>query len=403
MRTMRPPPLWEGVDEEVMRKPRDEDDAEKRASRIDHAGPSSTQPPRPIPASSPAPGSGFKRTLSTVVNQDAMRIAAMKTTARPGPSALKQSFKPGPMTSPVKSASTLPAVRNAKWNNTPTAAASSPGGWAQHSHPPVPPSDDFNPLHSSPRRSARVNAAAVQESPNTAIRRILGTANTSIQSLDLPLSDDSPNDTLQPGAQPVQMLDWTNADLSSFFDVEGYAMHNASAAAARSAAGGSNAGGRATSEKAEMEDDVMSQLFNRTSSAIMSNSSPAPFDFSQLPPSSPPRSIDLPHSALLLSSPDLSPMDQRVSPAKSTGKSFTPHVLSNASTPFDQGHFSQGHDQQWEGGFNSAAFGLDDLWGMDSATMVGTSSVGQAEGMLDTPGKMGEDIFAMFDKPYNQV
>ena len=402
MRTMRPPPLWEGVDEEVMRKPRDDDDAEKRASRIDHTpGPAPIPTARPIPASSPAAGSGFKRTLSTVVNQDAMRIAAMRTSARPGPSTLKQSFKPSPFTSPVRSTSALPKARNGKWNNAAPTAASSPGGWYEHTGPPVAPSDNFNPHHSSPRRSARVNAAAVHESPNTAIRRILGTANTSVQSLDLPLSDDSPNDTPRPTAAAMQAYDWTNADLTSFFDVESYAMHNASAAPARSG----NGNARPTSEKGEVDDDVMSQLFHRTSSAMMSNSSPAPFDFSQLPPSSPPMSVDLPHSALLLSSPDLSPMDQ-ISPAKSTGKSMTPNIVSNASTPFDHGrHYGHalGVGHQWEGAFDSASFGLDDLWGMDSATVVATSSVGQADAMLGTPGKMGDDIFAMFDKPHQHV
>lgn len=55
------------------------------------------------------------------------------------------------------------------------------------------------------------------------------------------------------------------------------------------------------------EDTVLSQLFNRTSSIAGPGSSPSGFDFSQLPPSSPPMSVlssdALPHSALLLSSP----------------------------------------------------------------------------------------------------
>ena len=85
---------------------------------------------------------------------------------------------------------------------------------------------------------------------------------------------------------------------------------------------------------------------------------------------------------------------------------MTPNIVSNASTPFDHGrHYGHalGVGHQWEGAFDSASFGLDDLWGMDSATVVATSSVGQADAMLGTPGKMGDDIFAMFDKPHQHV
>lgn len=392
MRTMRPPKLWEGVDEDV-RTVKKGHEVEKRASRID-------QPPTPA-ASSSSPA-GFKRTMSTVVNSDAKRIAALRPT-RPIPSNLQKSFKPAPMTSPARASTaritepSKPAVRNAKWNSNTGGgvAASSPGGWVEPMDPPPPPSDNFNPMPPTPKRQSKV----VQESPNTAIRRIMGTSST--LSLALPLSDDA---TVVPDSST---FDW-NADLSSFFDVEGFSMSTAEMT------------GIAPSERTEGDDDVMSQLF-RTSSAMMESS--PPFDFSQLPPSSPPVALsDLPHSALLLSSPDLSPMNRLISPAKSTGKTYTPFsvpssrptpALSNpAPTPYDPpsakvSEQSQEEDKELRAflaahQFDSAA--LEELWRMSNSPGNGNgnvSSTTETEGMMGIGGNVGDgDLYAILEKSF---
>jgi hypothetical protein len=157
-----------------------------------------------------------------------------------------------------------------------------------------------------------------------------------MQSLDLPLSDDDRGD-----GQERQMMPWQNSnsnvtanDMSAFFNLdtetrptERFEMsagphgatslkspsppptfHRTSSAASKRRFYTTNSNSGATDE-----DDVLSQLFNRTSSIGPLGSSPAPFDFSQLPPSSPPASngpssdieLELGHSALLLSSPDI--------------------------------------------------------------------------------------------------
>lgn len=286
------------------------------------------------------------------------------------------------------------AVRNAKWNsNTAGVAASSPGGWVEPMDPPPPPSDNFKSLPPTPKRST---TKVVQESPNTAIRRIMG--NT--QSLSLPLSDDATT-------VPDSSVDW-GTDLSAFFDVEGFSL--------------STGDMNLPSDKSEGDDDAMSRLF-RTSSAIM-ESSPSPFDFSQLPPSSPPAAMsDLPHSALLLSSPDMSPMDRLISPAKSTGKTYTPQsipssrptpVISNsAPTPLTLStkylERIQEEDTELKTFLASHQFdsgAMEQLWRMTNSqenTPHGNmSSTTETEGMLGmTYGS--EDLYAMLDKSFARV
>lgn len=348
---------------------------------------------------------GFKRTLSAVVEQDAKRIASLRT--RPSinvKSGLSQSSKPVPMTSPPRATRSM---RNQRWNGDAQAGASSPGGWMEPMHGTnqvAAVTDDFNP---------------VSESPNTTIRRILGTSNQPVQSLDLPLSDDKPTD----------QVEWST-NLSAFFDVEGFStdqathgrsptpettdFHRALSSGARKKR---EQGLRRTYSVAETEtdDDVISQLFNRTSSAGIGSSSPAPFDFSQLPPSSPPVSLssDLPHSALLLSSPDLSspsfsgsPLDQPITTTATTTtynitRRWTPEkkssLLRQSFIPgmtkvesFDFGEFL--HTSQSTPGDGGGGVEMDFGMGMGEWELFGgtgnvngggmESSSGAAEGML---------------------
>jgi hypothetical protein len=141
----------------------------------------------------------------------------------------------------------------------------------------------------------------------------------------MPLSDDGP------GAATPSTANW-NQDLSAFFDVDGFttapgATSKLSPAFRESEVNGVSSVIRIKEAQdsgnppATSEDDVFSQLFQRTSSMGFDASSHAssPFDFSQLPPSSPPSlPSNLPHSALLLSSPSASPHEY--SPSDSTGK-----------------------------------------------------------------------------------
>ncbi len=430
MRTMRPPKLWEGVDAEVRTtKRKDEDD--RPASRVDAPTPSSN------PGSSPA---GFKRTMSAVVNQDAKRIAAMRKPSIFTSSGLKQSHQPevtAPMSSPgrhtshsTQASANKPNVRNAKWtgNALGTIAASSPGGYVEPMHPPAPPSDNFNPVPPTPKRQGQKYNAVPEDSPNTAIRKILGT-NTATQSLDMPLSDDGNGIS----GDNATTFDWANADLSAFFDVEGFTGDNSNMSMDFGQSHSLN------SERTEGDDDALSQLFNRTSSGMV-ESSPHAFDFSQLPPSSPPVISDLPHSALLLSSPDLSPMDRKLSPLKKGSHGGTPSsgkptpmsvgsVLSNpAPTPMayslsTQGQGGQSQRQGADDDKELKAFlathqfdptALEELWRMtgggssgDSSSQNGgsnqkytdPSSTAETEGMLGA----GENFFAMLEKGFAGV
>ena len=412
---MRPPTLWEGVDEDVKAKSKkDGAEPERPASRIDsaHKTPSSSGSGYGGCGGGDGGGGGFKRTLSSVVEQDAKRIASMKLNK--AGSSLRHSFKPAPMTSPPRaSGSATKGVRNARWNGGAGAGASSPGGWAEPMHPPPQSTDNFNPIPPTPRRVVQPDHT-VQESPNTAIRRILG-ADTTMQSLEMPLSDDGGAAAATKGNQQdssTSMFDW-NTDLSAFFDVEGFSLL---AHPTTDILGATTGSAVPKSEEGTEGDDVYSQLFNRTSSAMM-ESSPTPFDFSQLPPSSPPlMSSHLPHSALLLSSPDLSPMDRRISPTKSKGytpaSTYTP--TTEKATPKDQdekaGHVvpangaggagaSAGDLKAFlaGGGFDAAA--LEELFGRMTDNGEGRemeSSAAEAEGIVGG----NEDFFALLEKGF---
>lgn len=283
-KTMRPPTLW---------------------STIPADPPSEPSEPQPI-----APSPGFKRTLTQVAESDARRIANGKARqTRAGTRAPKAA---GPMTSPPRAPAAAARVRNAKFAESAAAAASSPGGWAQ------PPSEAKTPA-----------------------RRPL--ADTE-QNLAMPLSDDQP--------APA----W-NSQSGAFFDVDGFSMKPGTTTPGPSvkphpsprrhseADVSSVVRSRAqeqTDPAASSEDDVFSQLFQRTSSVASLDAlslASSPFDFSQLPPSSPPAlPSNLPHSALLLSSPSGSPAHQspldpsprdsecsKVSPASGLRHSMTPH------------------------------------------------------------------------------
>ncbi|WWD17083.1 hypothetical protein CI109_101520 [Kwoniella shandongensis] len=365
MGAMRPPTLWGDVDDDPNYRPRKDKKAAAAARSSSGTVMPSSEPDIPaerIDKAHARSSEGFKRTLSAVVEQDAKRIAGLRHKVPMPKSTLQQSTKPVPMTSPPRgSTSAAKSLRNAKWNGDAVAGASSPGGWMEPMHQSISSSgqkrDNFNPVNQN-------------ESPASTIRRMFGpgsstnnnttpvpASDANIQTLDMPLSDDGNN----PKADT--QVEW-HTDLSAFFDVDGFSMppatnhettlanrthgisppagptdfHRAlsSGARRRREAAKHNGSSSSTSSAARTahvatdpttdEDDVLSQLFNRTSSVGMESSSPAPFDFSQLPPSSPPLSMvgsdHLPHSALLLSSPDespnhFSPMDMKTTPGKS--------------------------------------------------------------------------------------
>lgn len=369
---MRPPKLWEGVDDDVKNL-----SMRDKRTALTPATPSSDDD---RPASRIDSGNGLKRTLSAVVEQDAKRIANLRSRLAAPRSALSNAVRAIPMTSPPRaSTSASRSVRNARWNVDAQAGASSPGGWAEPMHSTAPQSDTFNP---------------VNESPNTAIRRILGSG-APAQSLDLPLSDDG---LMTKSADPAA-FNW-DTDLSAFFDVEGFSLE-ADPAQGRSPPAeptdfhrALSSGARRRREATAIEDeDVLSQLFNRTSSVGNLDSSPAPFDFSQLPPSSPPAMpSDLPHSALLLSSPDNSPMGfsrfdrellQRISPDKKSSlkHSFTPidekiDLTYHDENGYDALHELFGKMQEGQGEMASSAAVAEDLVGGEDLLALLSSSFG---------------------------
>ena len=290
---MRPPSLWERVDETPRTmKARVATPSDAPASRIDAVTPSVSN------------SGGLKRTLSHAVEQDAKRIAM----SRAKPKGLTAVKPPIAASSPVRPPAPREALPRTKLNQ--PIAASSPGFRA--STPPRT-ADTFDPVQPLP-----------QDTPNTAIRKMLEPV---MQSLSMPLSDDG---ALGSGQSP--QFDW-NTDLSAFFDLEGFSLPEVGTemTLVHSDHVDPTPGGKPVngSDGTTRSDDVISQLFNPSS---IGTSSPAPFDFSQLPPSSPPvMSSDLGHSALLLSSPAISPWERKTSPPKSTAKSaFTP--LSEIST-----------------------------------------------------------------------
>lgn len=323
---MRPPSMWEGVDDEV-KTLRLGGQTQTQAAAAASAAPSSDID-MPATRVDSASASAFKRTMSSVVNKDAKRIASLRKPNVPLPRPTPLS-KPMPMTSPPRgSASATKTVPHAHAHPNGISAppplpmaASSPAVKTRHTvktEPTQEDHDEFDP----------------NESPGTAIRRILGT-NMPLQSLDMPLSDDIEGG--RGGASRQEQgdtVDWSSTDISTFFNLDSFEMpagpdghgHGARPPASHShqpqpppfarthstrMAYTHTGGGGGSSASTGEEDDVLSQLFNRTSSigafdGIGSSPRPMPFDFSQLPPSSPPVSasdLDLGHSVLLLSSP----------------------------------------------------------------------------------------------------
>ena len=283
-RMMRPPALWDLVDADVEARP-----GGRKASISD-----SVETPQSDGATLAEPPSGFKRTLSSVVNNDAERIAA----SRAKKSRAEGHPRLAPITSPIRaSTSAVKSVRNTKWNAD-APAASSPGGWAE-----------------TPQAAERTgNAAITLESPNTVIRRILGDEFT--KAMNAPASDGATSQT--------SAIDWST-DFSTLFDLPTDQVPDQSTSDA---------------------DEILTQLFNGTSSAPPTSPHVA-FDFSQLPPSSPPAMpSDPPQPHQLYSSPILSdaysvsPADyptSRSSPGKGKSKlkhGFTPEDVKMHESAF---------------------------------------------------------------------
>ncbi|WVO18337.1 hypothetical protein L204_106052 [Cryptococcus depauperatus] len=298
--SMRPPSLWvEGDDDRSQRATSAFSEAPSesglnlhRAHRIDTQV-SHTQ-------------ETFKRTLSAVADQDARRMAFRHKTRGNLHSPTNPHLKPGPMTSPPRgSASATSSLRSGRQN-----AASSPGGFAE---------DLFEIEGSEPSPKEERESRNIHTRPTFPPRRLTQNppSDINVQTLDLPLSDDGSN------PKSVIGLGTWDDEAVAFFNVEGFSMphhdqqtltypsgddknglHQFIPAFATSSSAIENH--HISTDSTIEEDTVLSQLFNLTSSINGSCSSPV-FDFSQLPPSSPPISIlnsdSLPHSALLLSSP----------------------------------------------------------------------------------------------------
>ncbi|KAL7421971.1 hypothetical protein Q5752_003743 [Cryptotrichosporon argae] len=253
--------------------------------------------------------SSFKRTFTMAVEKDAERIASRHRAAQsstPAPYAMSEmnvgdaptpDSRQMPMTSPVRG---LPGQPPRRKRETPVA-------------PPA----------STPARST----APPAESPNTIIRRIL--AGGEAPTLAMPLSDDHTGSSVHaPTSAVAPDLDWASTGLSAFLSVEGFTMPLVTAgplgtptAPAHMPTDLQGVSSIMRPPRADDDDDVFSELFQRTSSlgVLSSPSTGAAFDFSQLPPSSPPAMPGLAHSALLLSSPSASPGDTPLadkSPAK---------------------------------------------------------------------------------------
>ena len=371
---MRPPTMWQGVDEDVKSgsSKKSKTSTPPPAPRMDANG------PKPGGRKGPASSSGFKRTLSAVAEKEAQRMTALRNKPRPA-SSLHQSSRPttAAMTSPIRGPTPARSLRNTRWNGDAQAGASSPGGWVEPLDP-VPQSDGFNP---------------VEESPNTAIRRILGSGPMpDTQSLQMPLSDDGMHG-MSFGAQGQA---W-GTDLSAFFDVN----------MERTVVGAAEQPESLNRHRAQQssDDDALSQLFNRTSSMVHETSSP-PFDFSQLPPSSPPNMpSDLPHSSLLDSSPDNSPMESPGVPLRRTPRkrTATESRLKESHTPQTTAPVTQPHGQVND----DKTRGAHDVGEFDLAQFLQTTDDGEAlealnqliSGMSsDTTGMAGgseQDIWTM--------
>jgi len=373
---MRPPAMWDGVDDEI--KPArlvamPSSDIDLPAQRLD---------------------TGFKRTMSTVVEQDAKRIASRKPVAS----------RTTPMTSPPRgSRSVAKTARHSSSRIQQQPAASSPGPFTNHSRAPAP-----------QRQLEQAFVFNPDDSPNTTLNKIIG-ASMPMQSLDMPLSDD--------GREKAQ-IPWTNNTNNN--NNERFEMsagpHGATSLKSPSPPPKFTRTSSTASKRFQHhhqpsggtdEDDVLSQLFNRTSSIGPLGSSPAPFDFSQLPPSSPPASngpssdidLELGHSAMLLSSPDISP----ASSDSHHTKKVSPEKKSNLNQSFTPGDLNLNNDVKGQGP-PSYDYDIEELWSKlqsqyDQQHPQGTESSGQiAEGLLcQSQGQVGEDDFlALFNSLTNE-
>lgn len=300
---MRPPSMWQGVDDDIKHHNKEKKNAPPKAAAT----------PTPELPSSPAFGStsgGFKRTLSAVAEQDAKRIATQRS--RPNvKSGLSASVKPVPATSPVRPLNTTrhAVSRGARSSISIPAlqpvAASSPG-FAPAPHMTLAPA-------SSPPRNAR--SSRPEQPTRTSPRRRASVAQAEpqpvgVESLAMPLSDDMADG----GNAVVADADWST-QLSALLGpgaVTGAQMGHADAQidpASTSSSGEKRK--RAEDNKgrepsASSEDDLLSQLFEAETGPETSSPAFTKFDFSQLPPSSPPLMPTADYSTLL-SSPDNSP------------------------------------------------------------------------------------------------
>lgn len=390
---MRPPSMWDGVDDEI------------KPSRL------VSMPSSDIDLPAQRLDSGFKRTMSTVVEQDAKRIASRKPVAS----------RTMPMTSPPRgSKSVTKTVRHSSSRIQQQPAASSPGPFTNHS--------------SAPQHRQQSQQSFVfnpDDSPNTTLNKIIG-ASMPMQSLDLPLSDD--------GREKAQMP-WTNDNNTSnnnnnnvyHNNTERFEMsagpHGATSLKSpspppkftRTSSTASKryhnhnhqpSGGTGTGTD---EDDILSQLFNRTSSVGPLGSSPAPFDFSQLPPSSPPASngpssdidLELGHSAMLLSSPDISPASshctnpRKISPEKKStlNQSFTPDDI-NVEEKKIEVEMPPSYDYDIEELWSKLQNQYDQSHPLNNGSGSGMESSGQiAEGLLTSGGE--DDFLALFNSLTN--
>jgi hypothetical protein len=408
---MRPPSMWEGVDDEV------------KTLRLGPAS-SKAMPSSEIdiPLAAQRLDSGFKRTMSAVVEKDAKRIAGMKQP----PAAVRKSNMA--MTSPPRGSKS--AVKNARHSHSQQPAgpsyqvpASSPGPFTNTRQQSQSQSQSRTPAHnhSSLQQAFVFNP---DDSPNTTLNKIIG-ASMPMQSLDMPLSDDHDENQRQtmPWQHNFNNMTPANTHMNTEERFEMSAgphgatalkspsppptFHRTSSTASKRRFHTGHGSGSAGDE-----DDVLSQLFNRTSSIGPLGSSPAPFDFSALPPSSPPASngpssdidLDLGHSAMLLSSPDIPspPMPiqaqekfRRISPERTKSKttlnqSFTSNDLSTAKEE------PPSYDYEIEELWSKLQSQYESQAGMESSGQI-------AEGLMNSTQSQSQqdDFLALFNSLTN--
>ncbi|KAI9639319.1 uncharacterized protein MKK02DRAFT_39617 [Dioszegia hungarica] len=381
---MRPPALWSAVDDDVTERPR------------------STNPKPIIPRNPPihltaraaaAAGKGkagsassstatFKRTLSAVVEEDAKRIASRRPSSttpavRSNLNPARNAPAPAPATSPAQS-TRAKTMRNASWKNPQgNQVASSPGGWVNPDARAVTASEAFEPVASSAAQPASGSRGFNTQS--------------GIQSLQLPQSEDQ-----------FQIAGNWDTDHSTLFDFEAFEQRNDKAEGSHH---GHQQPLRRSPRKhiprshghghghAPSDTDPLSGFYP-TSTAPGPSSPRSNFDFSALPPSSPPfipgaanYHVLGPHAnaqgggiaSLLMSSPDFSPSSLfGPSPTDSNGVPvrLTPEKnksgLRNSFTPIQEGR---------EGSDSAAA----------SESGVGVVGLGVGMEGLDAPFSFGAD------------